>query len=298
MISILIPIYNYDIRPLIAALTEQAGLVERPYEINCIDDGSAWQYRKENKSVSNLANVRYKELSTNVGRSRIRNLLAEQARFDHLLFLDCDGMPIHQNYLATYLNHLPSDQILVGGRQYESNPPPPSQVLHWKVGTKRESKLDVGFQSNNFLIKREIFLDIKFDELLIGYGHEDTLFGHELRFKDLKICHIENPVVHLGLESSEIFLKKQEEAIENLVRLHSKYPGIHTKLSNFAAKIERYELASIYRSWFQTMQSKLRAHLVGQRPSLVALDLYKVGYYLSCKRDLQKDQKVKPHGDF
>ena len=51
MISILIPIYNYDIRPLVTTLVKQGELLDVSYEINCIDDGSEWHFRSRRLQV-------------------------------------------------------------------------------------------------------------------------------------------------------------------------------------------------------------------------------------------------------
>lgn len=284
MISILIPIYNFDIRKLVRELSNQAERTGVPYEINCLDDGSDWTFRKVNKEVASLSHIHYKELSTNVGRSRIRNLLAEQAQYDSLLFLDCDGIPAQGNFIELYCKHLPACQVVVGGRRYQDETPPLPQLLHWQVGRHREARLTAGFQSNNFLIARSDFLSIRFDEQLKGYGHEDTLFGHELQSRELEVLHIFNPVIHLGLESSDVFLQKQEEAIYNLVRLHSNQPWIRTKLITFAEQIEQARLARICIAAFSKTKLRLKRNLLGTRPRLLSLDLYKMGLYLTCKR--------------
>mgnify|MGYP000465830659 CR=1 FL=1 len=69
------------------------------------------------------------------------------------------------------------------------------------------------------LISKSLFQQLKFNESISEYGHEDTLFGIELQTKNIPINHILNPVVHLGLENEAIFLNKQEKAIQNLVLL-------------------------------------------------------------------------------
>lgn len=284
MISVLIPIFNFDVRALVQELVDQAQHTAVPHEINCLDDGSDWAFRKVNKAVASLPHVHYKELSTNVGRSRIRNLLAEQAQFDSLLFLDCDGIPLQSDFMEAYLKHLPTRKVVVGGRKYQKETPPSSQILHWQVGKQREAKLDAGFQSNNFLIARSTFLSIKFDEQLKGYGHEDTLFGHELKSRDLQILHMNNPVMHLGLETSEVFLQKQEEAIHNLVCLKSTHPWITTRLTILADQIEHAHLTKVFIALFAKINLALKKNLLSNKPRLISLDMYKIGLYLTYKR--------------
>ncbi|MBK9012976.1 MAG: hypothetical protein IPM82_02230 [Saprospiraceae bacterium] len=65
--------------------------------------------------------------------------------------------------------------------------------------------------TNNFLIPRQLFLEIQFDETLRQYGHEDTLFGMELARRQVPIVHIDNPLEHIGLEPVDVFLRKTEQ---------------------------------------------------------------------------------------
>ncbi len=61
--------------------------------------------------------------------------------------------------------------------------------------------------------------EIKFDETLVGYGHEDTLFGLMLKDKHVPIVQINNPIYHLGLKSTHHFLESAHEAVKNLAML-------------------------------------------------------------------------------
>ena len=54
--------------------------------------------RIENRIIQNLENVIYRELPQNLGRSKIRNVLGKAAKFDYLLFLDCDSKVVSDNY--------------------------------------------------------------------------------------------------------------------------------------------------------------------------------------------------------
>jgi glycosyltransferase involved in cell wall biosynthesis len=82
MFSILIPIYNFDVRPLVEALVGQCRKeLEGEFEILCFDDGSEREYLEKNRQLKVFPEVNYRELPQNLGRARIRNLLAESARF-------------------------------------------------------------------------------------------------------------------------------------------------------------------------------------------------------------------------
>ena len=90
MLSILIPVYNFNIVPLVKELHGQASRLSIPFEIIVLDDCSSELLRDQNKEVSSLPGVKFKILDRNIGRARIRNRLAEMAKYSSLLFMDCD----------------------------------------------------------------------------------------------------------------------------------------------------------------------------------------------------------------
>ena len=187
MISILIPIYQYNVRPLVQELHQQATQFSIPFEILLMDDCSSSEFQQLNQNLSGMTNVRYEELSQKIGRSKIRNLLATKAKYDNLIFLDCDGLPTSNQYLNNYMKCLNHD-VDCGGRVYQTQPNNAAFQLHWKYGNKREVKSAVdrsiipnqSFMTNNFMIKKEILTQIPFNESISKYGHEDTLFGYDL----------------------------------------------------------------------------------------------------------------------
>ena len=219
MLSVLIPVYNQTVIPLVQQLVRQGEELNIVFEVRCLDDGSTWELRKTNRKLYQMDHVHYKELAANVGRSRIRNLLAEQAQYPYLLFLDGDSKIIDPQFLSHYLAKIPSDAVWVGGRKYGPRPKEAEMQLHWRAGRYREQKSQHAFQSNNFLIPRHIMLDIRFREQLQGYGHEDTLLGYDLEQAGISIHYLDNPIQHAGVEPAQEYLAKQEEAIRNLKKL-------------------------------------------------------------------------------
>src|ERR1044071_5613337 len=106
MLSILIPVYNFDVTGLAASL--QASETNIPFEIICLDDGSAPMFKAINKKIAGLENIIYEELPQNIGRSKIRNLLAERAKYEYLLFLDCDSTAVSGRFLSSYVSNVKS----------------------------------------------------------------------------------------------------------------------------------------------------------------------------------------------
>jgi hypothetical protein len=101
--------------------------------------------------------------------------------------------PIPTNLLLTTSKQIKPDVVVYGGRNYEAKPPKEKELFfRWWYGVNRETisvaEREVApyhaFMTNNFLIPKQLFLSIKLDEKLKGYGHEDTLFGIELKKKN------------------------------------------------------------------------------------------------------------------
>ena len=123
MLSILIPIYNYNAFPLVKKLSEQANQSGILYEIVCLNDASSL-FIKENLELSQLNSVRYEVSEKNLGRSKTRNKLAQMAQYDWLLFLDTDVMPVDDFLIERYLPFLNDEkQAVYGGIVYSDKKP-------------------------------------------------------------------------------------------------------------------------------------------------------------------------------
>lgn len=238
MLSVLIPIYRFDLRPLVRELHRQAQLLDIDWEIILFDDASGEPWRSRHQELGRLSGVVYREMPTNLGRAAIRNALARYARFEHLLFLDCDSAPEQPDYLWRYVRLLPYPGVVYGGRSYAPDPPADADYrTHWRYGREREVRKAAersrrpyqGFMTNNFCIAKAVMLRLPFDERIRQYGHEDTLFGLQLQKAGIPVLHIDNPLRHVGLERTDHWLGKQERAIENLYRLQREYPELHTR---------------------------------------------------------------------
>src|SRR5690606_24025042 len=142
-------------------------------------------------------------------------LLAEKAKFDWLLFLDADTFPSSSNFIQHYLEVFSTkNSVIFGGIEYPKNTTENFSLRH-KYGTERESlsleeRLKNPYRSfitMGFAIKKEVFETLKFNEKLSGYGYEDSVFGFELQKNNISLLHIENPIIHLNLETNIEFIK-------------------------------------------------------------------------------------------
>jgi glycosyltransferase involved in cell wall biosynthesis len=108
MLSILIPIYNFNAVPLVKELQKQCMECDLEFEI-CIDDCSTL-HQQENQAISSIEKCSFRVLHENIGRSKIRNLLAAEASYKWLLFLDCDIYPEKSLFISNYANQIKQSQ--------------------------------------------------------------------------------------------------------------------------------------------------------------------------------------------
>ncbi len=290
MLSILIPVYNFNIVPLVAELHNQATRLSIPFEIIIMDDCSSELLRNQNQDVIKLPGVRFCELEENVGRARIRNRLAELASYSSLLFMDCDSEVVSEKYIENYLPYCDREIVVCGGRAYKPDPPEEHEfLLRWLYGIRREQLNENirnknpyrSFMTNNFLIPRETILQIQFDESIIQYGHEDTLFGLELKKRNIRVLHIGNPLVHVGLEISWEFLRKTSEGIENLSMLLHDGKILRKDVRDIRVLrvyevIRRLHLVGLYQYFYDFAANQIMRNLLGSNPDIFAFDLYKL----------------------
>ena len=292
MLSILIPTYNYDCSRLIRDLQAQAEQAGIDYEIIVADDASPiYIYKEKNREITTLPYCRLIELEENIGRARIRNRLADEACYPWLLFMDCDAEIIDEHFIANYISQLNSD-VVCGGLCHADMLPSPEVSLRYayekradkrRAACYREQEPYERFTPFNFVIRREIFQSIRFDERITEYGHEDTLFGIALKEKSVTINHIDNPLRHVGLENNEIFLEKTRKALHNLAKMEQTMQN-HSALLKIYNLLYRLKVANGIATWFDKHEQKLTRQLTSTAPRLTNFFLYKLGYYCAIKK--------------
>ena len=295
MISICIPIYNFNVVDLIVTIINQGEGIKKPFEIICIDDGSNKETLKLNAKISLHKTVNYLTLKKNIGRSKIRNLFLENASYENLLFIDCDCSIQSENFLDKYFAQL-NNLVVYGGRRHHDNPPKnKNKKLRWLYGIKKEDQnfnYRVKnpyhcFRSNNFLIKKTILSKIRFNENIKTYGHEDTFLSIELKKNKIAIFQINNPVFHEGIEDSNIFLEKTKSAIKNLVLLEkSELDTSSIKLIKSYNLINKLKLTRFISPLSKTISKILERQLLSSRPSIKIFDLYKLIYFIREKQNV------------
>lgn len=292
MISVLIPTYNYNVFPLVENLSKQCDKERIEYEIIVIDDCSDKLF--ENEKINSLVHCCFSRLTKNIGRSAIRNLLAEQAKFDWLLFLDADAFPLSNNFIYNYVKEFNySAEVLCGGMRYEAEKPSDDKIFRWKYGNNREALTAIQRSENkylnfftiNFAIRKSVFNQVRFNEKLLSYGYEDLLFSYNLKQENIQIKHIENPVYHNGIESNDFFLRKTEQALVNLNFLLNEkiIPKDYIKLTKYLNIIEKTKTKKVVALFFKLTKPSLQKQILSTNPNLLAFDLYRLGYICSLK---------------
>jgi hypothetical protein len=305
MISICIPIYNFNVTVLVAKLSQQLKTINDPCEIILIDDCSNEYFRKINEQACE-GNI-YIQLEKNIGRAKIRNLFLSYSNYDNLLFLDCDSLIVSSNFISKYIDIIKQGEyyVVCGGRVYDNIRPERNKILSWKYGIEKESQpLNIrlkspnkSFMTNNFLINRKIFEKIKFDERITEYGHEDTLFGFMLKKEGINITHIDNPVLNGDIENNKDYLTKTEKGIINLVYIlnYLEYDNAFIKevaILNFYKEISSKKLVRIINFFYISFKPLLKFLLIKGYVNLRLFDFYKLGFLIqNYKQLVTKSQK-------
>ncbi len=294
MLSILIPVFNFDIRNLVRQLIDQCNKARIEYEILILDDASAPDFHPLNLELATLPNIQIKSNPINQGRSSSRNQLARWAHYDWLLYLDCDVQLIYDSFIQNYLTALQTNQFEVyyGSCKYVSQRPSHPLELHWMYGTHRENsnaetrsqQAYRSFHSVNFIVRKKIMLQYPFDETLLRYGHEDSLWAHLLEMNHIRIGHIDNEVLHLGLYSSKLFLRKTADAIKNLLLLEQQHKKLNTRLEQSLDQIKWILSPRLIFTLYRHFEKKIVQNLIGPHPKLLCLDLFKMGVYLRFRK--------------
>ncbi|TXD83339.1 glycosyltransferase family 2 protein [Subsaximicrobium wynnwilliamsii] len=295
MLSVLIPVYNYDVRALVTRLHKQLALAAIRFEIICIDDFSDPEMSQINAEIVQLPHTTYEISNRNAGCDATRQTLAIWANYDWLIFLDADVMPVSEDFISNYLKFTTSEyDAIYGGITYKPEKPESNLMLRWEYGNAKENvpasarnrKPYKMLVTANFMIRKTIFLKLNSKIEYKGYGY-DIYLGALLKSNSFKVFHIDNEVYHLGLEPNATYLNKVEEAVDNLLKLNQegKLKKTENSLLNTFERLKYCKL-NHYVAWtFRRSKKQLTINLLSARPNITLLQYYKLGYI--CEQDLK-----------
>jgi glycosyltransferase involved in cell wall biosynthesis len=307
-ISLLIPVCDYDVVAIVHSMKGCIGNIPEFLEILIGDDGSTPENRARYLSLEGDG-VRVIVSEKNIGRAAIRNKLALEAKGDYLLFIDADTMlpGTAEAYILKWVEAIPLARVISGGVLYRESPPgDPDKILRWKYGRKREQRKAseknkipyASFTTFNVLIEKSIFSKLRFNEELKQYGHEDTLFSYQLEKAGIKILHIDNGLIHDGLETNREYLNKTRLGIQNLSML---YDNVTDKraFSKSVTMLRIYNILRILRlnlllaGVFIRYRERMEIKIDSSNPSLWLFGIYKVSMFCTY-REIHGRRKILP----
>lgn len=288
MISVLVPVYNWDIERLALMLNEQCLDLGIETEIIFLDDCSSQVHLSQsNQKITTSLGFKYIISEQNKGIAFTLNQLAHLASHNHLIFIDSDVLPVHSNFLAYYSQLSLQNRVYCGGLLYQSEKPIIGS-LRWKYGNKNEvqdlaeanKNPYLNFKGCNFCCEKTTILKIPFITNVSTYSPVDTLFGLNLKSNSIEVVFVENRVYHLGLENNEDFLNKTEVLLNGFVSLGRIYPEIiqNSKLFNLYSKLDQLKLIFFIRYGFYFLKPFIKKNLLSKNPSTILFQVYKLGY--------------------
>lgn len=290
MISICIPVYKCEIEDAISKLATEAAKLPFEVEVLVIDDGSPSYFREKNRIIANFYSIEYYELSQNQGRIKVREILAQCAKFPYLIFVDGDTIPAYKNFIFIYSLYIVEGCVIYGGGLplpyitqnnylsfiYKKN-------RHYQDVKRRIKKRYQTFHTDNFLVDKKIFLaNWKFPEELKNYGYEDFLFARNLCKSGISIMHIDNPVLH-KLKDNREFIKDMEESVKNLYIISETIKDDFVpKGAILLRKIKKINFLAMLK-YFEKFIRVLLEKKMPEKISLFLMDIWRIAFFFKIR---------------
>jgi len=242
-LSILIPFYHDDPCDLLRALMAQS---EGDVEILLYDDGTAdAAINAQLQSIAEAGDAPVTLLfaAKNMGRSYARNSLQARASAPWILFLDADMMPEDDEFVSRYRAIIDDDgaDIIFGGFTMPERVEPKFEIHRaFSAGSDcltAEQRSAFGPKyvcSSNLAVRSDILSAQPFDTAFTGWGWEDSEWAARVAGKH-RLLHLDNPALHLGLESTDTMLKRFATSGKNYDRFVRRHPDLAPTLSLFKA---------------------------------------------------------------
>lgn len=288
-LSILIPFYRDDPTVLLESLDRQtipAGSVN----IHIMDDGSgdkALTDRLENfVPLMSLPTI-LTTAPTNRGRSVTRNALQDATSTDWILFLDADMRVDHTDFLSRYLEQIEHDDcdVIFGGFDVEDQSDDPDTDLHRVLSHSSDclsaaERIQHGAQhvaSSNLCIRKTVLDKQPFDSGFHGWGWEDSEWAARIS-RLYRLHHIDNPAVHLGLETTDTLLSRFATSGLNYRRFVEAHPELAQSLPLFRI-ISRLKNLPGHGLTRAPLKWVVRAHNLPIKLRVLALKFWRASHY-------------------
>lgn len=286
ILSVLIPSYNYDCRPLLQTLMPQ---MPEEAEIIVGDD-----YSTDAALVASVRDfceanhVSYVRTDRNRGSAATRNLLCREAHGKWLLYIDCDTIVKDAYFIKKYLESREEGTVCCGTILHPETLPSPTQSLRWRYEKQMEKRFTAEqrnahpyahFRTSHFMIPHTLMLQNPFDESIRRSGYEDLLFGRRLEQNGIKVHHTDITALNGDIERNDIFLRKTEQQLHTLWQMREELAEYSTLLKCLQ-RIKGYHLTWALRLAYKLTRPILRCNLLGSHPSIKLFQFYKLGYYV------------------
>ena len=287
-LSVLVPFFKDDARLLLQDLDSQ--ISARPIEVLFYDDGTGdAELTTKMSSAVAAANgpVRLISNTDNLGRSAARNALFEAARGDWVLFLDADMRPSRDDFLQSYLSLINTcgADILFGGFEVEAQQQDADRDVHRALSEisdcltldERQAAGPQYVASSNLCVRRDVLEKEPFDSGFSGWGWEDSEWAARVA-KRFTLIHVDNPAIHLGLETTETLLKRFATSGPNYLRFTNAHPELAKRLPlyNISKSLGRLPGQKLMRP---VLKLFVKTHILPMRARLTALKLWRASHY-------------------
>ena len=288
-LSILIPFYRDDPSVLLQSLDAQS-VDPALVEIRIMDDGTG-DTALTTTAQQTVDTMRLPTLLVtapeNRGRSATRNALQAAAKADWVLFLDADMRLDHEDFLSRYLTHIAADDcdILFGGFDVENYSGDRDTDLHRLLSrssdclsaAQRERSGAQNVASSNLCVRKSVLDAQPFDPEFQGWGWEDSEWAARVAASH-RLRHIDNPAVHLGLESTETLLSRFANSGANYRRFVLAHPALAKQLPLFRI-VTRLKHLPFHRLARWPLRAMVRMQHLPTRLRVIALKLWRASHY-------------------
>ncbi len=287
-LSVLVPFYVDDASNLLRDLDSQ--IDSNPVEVLFYDDGTNDSVLSETMSRAASSAKSAMALITNTenrGRSAARNALCDTARSDWVLFLDADMRPSRATFLQDYLSMIEASgaDVLFGGFEVEDRQDDADRDVHRALSEisdclsldERQAAGPQYVASSNLCVRKSVLEAEPFDAGFKGWGWEDSEWAARVS-KRFALIHIENPAVHLGLETTDTLLHRFATSGANYRRFTAAHPELaqNLPLYNISKSLGRLPGQSLMRPVLKLL---VRTHLFPMKARLTALKLWRASHY-------------------
>ena len=293
LLSVLIPFFRDNPSALIEKL---ASIVDPSVEILTYDDGTGDKDLSRRVSAAINSAPCQATLFTaheNSGRAYGRNHLFEAAKADWVLFLDADMMPMDDGFIENYLSEITSDtnDILFGGFKVVETRDTYETEIHRVMSmssdcapaAERQRLGPKNVASSNLCVRKMVLIAEPFDTGFKGWGWEDSEWAARVS-KAFRLKHIDNPALHLGLESTDTMLKRFQTSGANYLRFTQRHPDLATSLPlhRWVTRLRKIPGHQILRP-FLKLTVKINQTPIKLR--IAALKLWRASWYAEVHHD-------------